>query len=69
MAGLDLRAGRADDAAAQLREALQLALRTGAMHWRYLDACGHLCAATGRPAEAVTIWAAQAARSRASPAR
>jgi DNA-binding CsgD family transcriptional regulator len=60
---LDLRAGRAGDAAAQLREALQLALRTGAMDWRYLDACGHLCAATGRPAEAVTMWAALAALS------
>ena len=31
------------------------------MHWHYLDECGHLCAATGRPAEAVTIWAAYAA--------
>ena len=58
---LDLRAGRAGDAAAQLREALQLALRTGHMHWRYLDGCGHLCAATGRPAEAVTAWAASTA--------
>ena len=26
-----------------------------------LDACGYLCAATGRPAEAVTAWAAYAA--------
>ena len=26
-----------------------------------LDGCGHLCAATGRPADAVTIWAAYAA--------
>ena len=26
----------------------------------YLDVCGHLCAATGRPAEAVTAWAAWA---------
>jgi DNA-binding CsgD family transcriptional regulator len=26
-----------------------------------LDACGYLCAATGRPAEAVTAWAAHAA--------
>jgi predicted ATPase/DNA-binding CsgD family transcriptional regulator len=61
MALLDLRAGRAGDAAAQLREALGLALRTGAMRWYYLDACGYLCAATGRPAEAVTMWAAYAA--------
>ena len=27
----------------------------------YLDCCGHLCVATGRQAEAVTIWAAYAA--------
>jgi DNA-binding CsgD family transcriptional regulator len=26
-----------------------------------LDCCGHLCAATGRPAEAITVWAALAA--------
>jgi DNA-binding CsgD family transcriptional regulator len=61
MALLDLRAGRAGDAAAHLREALQLALRTGVMRWYYLDGCGHLCAATGRPAEAITMWAAYAA--------
>jgi len=61
MALLDLRAGRAADAAAQLREALQLALRTGAVSWGVLDVCGYLCAETGRPAEAVTIWAAHAA--------
>jgi len=61
MALLKLRAGRAGDAAAQLREALRLTLRTGAMRWYYLDACGHLCAATGRPAEAITMWAAYAA--------
>jgi DNA-binding CsgD family transcriptional regulator/tetratricopeptide (TPR) repeat protein len=60
---LDLRAGRAGDAAAHLREALQIALRTGAVIWGMLDACGHLCAATGRPAEAVTAWAAYAALS------
>ena len=48
------------DAAAHLREALQLAMRTG--NWlellNGLDGCGHLCAATGRHAEAVTVWAA-----------
>jgi DNA-binding CsgD family transcriptional regulator len=58
---LDLRAGRTGDAAAHLREALRLALRTGATRWNMLDACGYLCAATGRPAEAVTAWAAHAA--------
>ena len=60
---LDLEAGRLQDAAAHLREALQLATRTG--HWNEtgnaLDCCGLLCAATGRPAEAVTVWAARAA--------
>ena len=61
MALLDLRAGRAEDAAAHLREALQLALRTGTWFAVYLDCCGHLCAATGRQAEAVTLWAAYAA--------
>jgi predicted ATPase/DNA-binding CsgD family transcriptional regulator len=61
MALLDVWAGRAGDAAALLRKALQLALRIGTMDWRYLYACGHLCAATGRPAEAVTMWAAQVA--------
>ena len=61
MALLDLRAGRAEDAAAHLREALQLALRTGLWPAFYLDCCGHLCAATGRQAEAITAWAAWAA--------
>ena len=61
MAVLDLRAGRTSDAAAHLREALQLLLRTGTWNPDALDYCGHLCAATGRPAEAVTAWAAHAA--------
>ncbi len=61
MTPLDLRAGRADDAAAHLQEALQLALRTGLLPAFYLDNCGHLCAATGRHAEAITVWAAWAA--------
>jgi predicted ATPase/DNA-binding CsgD family transcriptional regulator len=60
MAILDLQAGRAEDAAAHLQEALQIGVRTGI--WNELtyalDGCGHLCAATGRPAEAVTLWAA-----------
>jgi DNA-binding CsgD family transcriptional regulator len=58
---LDLRAGRAGDAAAHLHEAIRLALRTGARNMYYLNWCGYLCAATGRPAEAVTAWAAYAA--------
>jgi tetratricopeptide (TPR) repeat protein len=60
MADLDLRAGRCGDAAAHLREAAQLALQTGA--WsvilNVLENCGHLSAAIGRPADAITAWAA-----------
>ena len=60
MADLDLRVGRAGDAAAHLREAAQIALQTG--FWltmlTVLNDCGHLCAATGRPADAITAWAA-----------
>jgi predicted ATPase/DNA-binding CsgD family transcriptional regulator len=59
MGDLDLRAGRTGDAAAHLHEAAQLALPAGA--WmellNVLEACGHLCAATGRPADALTAWA------------
>jgi tetratricopeptide (TPR) repeat protein len=60
---LDLETGRRQDAAAHLREALRLDTRIG--KWREfcnaLDCCGLLCAATGRPAEAITMWAARAA--------
>ena len=63
MAILAQKAGRIEDAAAHLREALQTDARTGS--WlelgNDLDACGSLCAATGRPAEALTMWAAHAA--------
>jgi DNA-binding CsgD family transcriptional regulator len=64
MADLDVRAGRAGDAAAHLRAAVQIALQSGAWNvtLNVLEDCGHLCAATGRPAEAVTVWAAYAAR-------
>jgi DNA-binding CsgD family transcriptional regulator len=66
MVFLDVHAGRLGDAAAHLREELQLAVRTGG--WAglisCLDSCGFLCAATGRPAEAVTMWAANDALSR-----
>jgi predicted ATPase/DNA-binding CsgD family transcriptional regulator len=63
MVMLDLEAGRIEDAAAHLREALQIVVRAGS--WFELtngvDCCGRLCAATGRCAEAVTMWAARAA--------
>jgi predicted ATPase/DNA-binding CsgD family transcriptional regulator len=60
---LDLEAGRLQDAAAHLREAVRLDTRTGqrGAFGYALDQCGLLCAATGRPAEAVTMWAAHAA--------
>jgi DNA-binding CsgD family transcriptional regulator len=65
MALLDVHAGCLAEAAAHLCEALQLAVRTGS--WAgvidCLDSSGFLNAATGRPAEAVTIWAASDALS------
>ena len=61
MADLDVRAGRPGDAAAHLREATRVALQTGI--WmtmlNAMEGCGHLCAATGRPADAITVWAAR----------
>ena len=60
MADLDLRADRDGDAAAHLREATQISLQVGM--WgtilNVLYVCGHLCVATGRPADAITAWAA-----------
>jgi DNA-binding CsgD family transcriptional regulator len=60
MADLDLRAGRPGDAAARLREAAQITLQVG--NWfdtlNVLEGCGHICAATARPADAITAWAA-----------
>jgi predicted ATPase/DNA-binding CsgD family transcriptional regulator len=66
MATLDLKAGRVEDAAAHLRESLQITVRTGVWFELFngLDCCGDLCAATRRPADAVTVWAAEAALSR-----
>ena len=63
MGFLDLQAGRTGDAAVHLNEAIQIGLRAG-LPVDLLDAldwCGHLCAQTGRPAEALTMWAAYAA--------
>ena len=62
LATLDLQAARNEDAAAHLREALELATRTGDQFElrNALDCCAHLCAATGRNAAAVTLWAAHA---------
>ena len=60
MADLDLRAGRPGDAAARLREAAQITLQAGTRFdtLNVLEGCGHICAATGRPADAITAWAA-----------
>ena len=62
MADLDLQAGRVQDAAAHLEEGFQVALRVGGgtLLLDGLECCGHLCAATGRCAGAVTVWAASA---------
>jgi predicted ATPase/DNA-binding CsgD family transcriptional regulator len=66
MVVLDLASGRHADAALHLREALQTALRTGVRRKviEDLDCFGYLCARTGRPAEAVTVWAAVVALER-----
>jgi tetratricopeptide (TPR) repeat protein len=60
MVMLDLQAGRTEDAASHLRDLLQVAVRAGIrleVH-NALEACGYLCAATGRRVEALTVWAA-----------
>jgi predicted ATPase/DNA-binding CsgD family transcriptional regulator len=63
MATVDVHAGRVRDAAAHLREGIQSALRAGIRVTlpQFLGCCGYLCAATGRPAEALTMWAASTA--------
>jgi predicted ATPase len=60
MANLNVQAGRLEDAAAYLREALQMNARTSGRFelQNNLNPCGYLCAANGRFTEAVTIWAA-----------
>jgi len=68
---LDLRAGRTGGAAARLRELLHIATQTGvrALLQAGLECCGHLCAETGRPAEALTVWAAMSAHAGPWPLR
>jgi DNA-binding CsgD family transcriptional regulator len=65
MATLDLLAGRVEDAAAHLREELQINLRAGDRGdmLNVLNTCGFLCAATRRATDAVTVWAAYEALS------
>ena len=64
-AEVDLLANRTQDAAAHLREAVQIATRTGGGFelLNGLYECAWLCTATGRPADALTAWAALAASS------
>jgi predicted ATPase/DNA-binding CsgD family transcriptional regulator len=66
---LDLRTDRIDDAPTHLRELFQIAVQTGLRPVlpTGLDCCGHLCAVTGRPAEALTMWAAMSVRHRSWP--
>jgi predicted ATPase/DNA-binding CsgD family transcriptional regulator len=61
---LDRQAGHMAEAAARLRDALELASRIGYRSRLIgcLDHCGHLCAVTQRWSEAVTLWAAYHAR-------
>jgi predicted ATPase/DNA-binding CsgD family transcriptional regulator len=61
MADLDMQSGHLTWAGAHIRESLGISVETGnrLRLLECLDACGHLCAATGRPAEALTLWAAQ----------
>jgi predicted ATPase/DNA-binding CsgD family transcriptional regulator len=61
MALLDLSAGRIPEAGVHLQEAMQLGVQTGNQLDYCLDTGGRLCAAMGRWAEAVTLWAAYAA--------
>jgi predicted ATPase/DNA-binding CsgD family transcriptional regulator len=63
LAAWDRRAGRLADAGTQLGEAVRLSSRTGDRMRLIdcLDTCGELCAATGRWADVITIWAAHAA--------
>jgi DNA-binding CsgD family transcriptional regulator len=60
LANLDLRAGRVEDAATDLREELQIIMRTGGRFQLFgiLHNCGFVCVATGRRTEALTAWAA-----------
>ena len=59
-AEIEMQAGSIADARTQIKDALDLATLIGDRMrvLECLDACGHICAATGRSADAVTIWAA-----------
>jgi predicted ATPase/DNA-binding CsgD family transcriptional regulator len=63
MADIELAARQLPQAQAFLRDAIALGLRlTNLFHTlNCLDTCGHVCAQAGRPADALTVWAAHAA--------
>jgi predicted ATPase/DNA-binding CsgD family transcriptional regulator len=63
MADLERLAGNPAEAGACLQEAVAVAARIGhsLALASLIDRCAHLCAATGRWADAVTLWAAHAA--------
>jgi predicted ATPase/class 3 adenylate cyclase/DNA-binding CsgD family transcriptional regulator len=63
LAELDQRARRLPEAARHLNEALEISIRIGSLLRviACLNNCGHLCAATQRWADAVTMWAAHIA--------
>jgi hypothetical protein len=65
MAEIGWQTGRISDAGAHLRESFEVAARTGDRLRAIdcLDTCGHLCAATQRWAEAITLRAAHATHS------
>ena len=59
---MDVRAGRTGDAAAHLREGLQIAVRTGGW-WELrngLYCCGYCAPRPGAPPRPLTLWAAHA---------
>ncbi len=64
LAELDRMAGRIPEAREHLREAFEISVRTnnGLRMVDCLNNCGQLCAATQQWADAVTMWAAYAAR-------
>jgi predicted ATPase/DNA-binding CsgD family transcriptional regulator len=57
-----LKAGRAAEAAAHMREGVEIGVRMGRdfVLIDYLDQCGHLCMLSQRPADALTVWSAHA---------
>jgi len=68
-AGLELRLGDVSAAAAHIRQGIEISSKVGYRDRLLdcLDACGHLCAARQRWADALTAWAAHATCLQAFP--